>query len=584
VILDDSISIAPTFTNAGAVSVAPDKSVTLSHDYTQTAGTTSGSGSIAKNTGTLGVALQGGVFSFAGFLTGNLTNTGGNVSPCGGGNPCTLRLQGGYTQGANGTLTADVRVSGNSDAVVIGNGPNGTNTASLAGTLVLDSTGFTPTSAFSFSPVEADDSLTGTFGTVSQVGGGGRTYQVNYLLAPPVNRVKVTVPPRLSVTRTGAGNGGVTSSPAGVDCGTTCNHDYVLGDSVTLTATPATGSTFTGWSVQGDSTACPGTGPCTVSMTQDRSVTANFALNQYSLSVTKDGNGSGSVSSVPSGIDCGATCSHSYDYGTSVTLTAAPGTGSTFTGWSGEGCSGTGTCTVSITQARSVTATFALQQLALSVAKAGTGSGSVSSTPSGIDCGATCSHSYEYGTSVTLTAAPGTGSAFTGWSGAGCSGTGTCTVAMTEARSVTATFTKVVTPDRTPPVASGLSATPGTFRATGSGGSTAAARPIGTTVRYRLSEAARVRFTVQRVATGRKVGKNCVASTRANRKTPRCTRYLPVRGSFTVAGRAGANKFKFTGRLGGVKLKPGVYRLSAVPTDAAGNRGRVVTVRFTIVR
>ena len=138
--------------------------------------------------------------------------------------------------------------------------------------------------------------------------------------------------------------------------------------------------------------------------------------------------------------------------------------------------------------------------------------------------------------------------------------------------------------DRTAPVTSGLAASPSTFRAASRGGSIAAARrPIGTTVRYRLSEPARVRLTVERETVGRKVGKHCGAPTRSNRAKRRCTRYVAVRGSFTQTGRQGTNSFKFTGRLSGRKLAPGVYRLTGVPTDAAGNRGLAQFVRFTIV-
>ena len=81
-------------------------------------------------------------------------------------------------------------------------------------------------------------------------------------------------------------------------------------------------------------------------------------VSSYALSVSKTGTGSGTVTSSPSGINCGSTCSASFSSGTSVTLTAAPVSGSTFTGWSGEGCSGTGTCSVSMTANRSVTAEF----------------------------------------------------------------------------------------------------------------------------------------------------------------------------------------------------------------------------------
>ena len=77
---------------------------------------------------------------------------------------------------------------------------------------------------------------------------------------------------------------------------------------------------------------------------------------------------------------------------------------------------------------------------ALTVTKSGTGSGSVTSSPAAIDCGSSCSASFADGTSVTLTASPASESTFAGWSGDGCSGTGSCTVTMSQARSVTATF------------------------------------------------------------------------------------------------------------------------------------------------
>ena len=59
----------------------------------------------------------------------------------------------------------------------------------------------------------------------------------------------------LTVTKTGGGSGQVTSTPPGINCGTTCSHSYAAGTLVTLTATPAKNSTFTGWSG-----ACTGTG------------------------------------------------------------------------------------------------------------------------------------------------------------------------------------------------------------------------------------------------------------------------------------------------------------------------------------
>src|SRR5205807_2550331 len=77
----------------------------------------------------------------------------------------------------------------------------------------------------------------------------------------------------------------------------------------------------------------------------------------------------------------------------------------------------------------------------LTVNKAGTGSGTVTASPPGIDCGATCSASYNSGTRVFLTATPDGGSTFTGWTGCDAVSGTSCTVTMSAARSVTATFT-----------------------------------------------------------------------------------------------------------------------------------------------
>jgi len=78
----------------------------------------------------------------------------------------------------------------------------------------------------------------------------------------------------LTVSKSGTGSGTVTSSPTGISCGSTCGASYTSGQSVTLTATAASDSTFVSWSG-----ACSGTGTCTVSMTADQSVTATFNLS-----------------------------------------------------------------------------------------------------------------------------------------------------------------------------------------------------------------------------------------------------------------------------------------------------------------
>lgn len=383
---------------------------------------------------------------------------------------------------------------------------------------------------------------------------------------------------QLTVTKTGTGSGTVTSAPTGIDCGGTCSAGFPQETAVTLTATAATGSTFTGWS--GD---CAGTSTtCTVSMAQARTVTATFVLLPSVAFTAASSSGSEAVTpaaltvalSAPSGqpvtvnyaVTGGTATGGGVDYTLpSGTLTFAPGETTkaipiaivndaldepdetiqvtlaspvnatlgtpavhTYTildddptpGLSindvtmTEGHSGTTNATFTVTlsagsgrvvtvayatadgtatapadyTAVSGTLTFApgetsktitvlvkgdtldepnetfLVKLSnptnatlaraqgvgtitdddetLTVTKTGTGSGAVTSNPTGITCGADCTESYAYDTLVTLTATPSPGSLFTRWEG-DCTGTSpTCTVRMTQARSVTVVFTR----------------------------------------------------------------------------------------------------------------------------------------------
>ncbi len=248
----------------------------------------------------------------------------------------------------------------------------------------------------------------------------------------------------LTVSKSGTGSGTVTGGS--INCGSTCTQTANSGTSITLTAVAAAGSTFIGWTG-----ACSGTAACTVALTSDTSVAAQFDLApvvvpSYPLTVTKSGAGSGTVAG--GSINCGTTCSQTLDQNTTITLTATPASGSTFSGWSGA-CNGTGSCTVTMTSATAVTASFAVippSTYSLTVSTTGTGSGTVAG--GSINCGTTCTQTSTSGTVVTLTATAASGSTFNGWSGA-CSGSSpTCNVTLTANASVTASFTQnvVVTP------------------------------------------------------------------------------------------------------------------------------------------
>jgi alpha-tubulin suppressor-like RCC1 family protein len=160
------------------------------------------------------------------------------------------------------------------------------------------------------------------------------------------------------------------------------------------------------------------------------------------LTVVRDGTGSGTVTSSSAGIDCGATCAADFDLGAAVTLTAAPASDSVLSDWSGcDTVSGT-TCSVTMNATRSVTATFT--RPVLTVTMLGTGqNGRVTSADSSITCetpSTSCSASYANGTMVTLTAEEGPGTMFTGWLFCDSRSNFTCNVTMNGSRTVAAPF------------------------------------------------------------------------------------------------------------------------------------------------
>jgi hypothetical protein len=405
----------------------------------------------------------------------------------------------------------------------------------------------------------------------------------------------------LTVTKDGTGSGTVTSSPAGINCGGTCAADFAPGTSVTLTATTGSGATFGGWGG-----SCTGTGACTVSMTSAKTVTATFNGCGYTITPTSASVAAGastSFFSVTTTASCpwtaasGASWITSTSTGTgsgTITYSVAANTGTTSrtgtltvggqaftitqaapavassnlfvngdfesgaTGWVQAAASGTiitnnasaahlggwyawlggydsaadslhqdvaipaavtsaslrywyrietaetstntvydtfvvtiqnpssGAVLATLASLSNLNATSGWVQSAqfdvssfkgqtirlkftaatdasavtsfrvddvtlaattttpvaypLSVIRTGTGSGTVTSVPAGINCGTSCAANFNSGTSVTLTAAAASGSIFTGWSGGGCSGTGPCSLAISAAGTVTATF------------------------------------------------------------------------------------------------------------------------------------------------
>jgi DNA-binding beta-propeller fold protein YncE len=161
----------------------------------------------------------------------------------------------------------------------------------------------------------------------------------------------------LSVSVTGAGEGSVTSEPAGLSCPGTCVEDFNEGRLVTLTAVPASGSRFVEWLGVG---CDEGTQPtCQIAMGHAESIAARFEpIPVQALAVSVTGSGQGTVTSEPSGISCPPLCGAGFGEGSEVTLIASAAPGSDFAGWSGA-CSGTASaCTVTMSAAQSLGAEF----------------------------------------------------------------------------------------------------------------------------------------------------------------------------------------------------------------------------------
>lgn len=166
-------------------------------------------------------------------------------------------------------------------------------------------------------------------------------------------------PRPVKITFTGDGKGAVKFSPGdGANCVSTDGEcTTTIGDSLTVTLTPnrAKGSLFAGFG--GD---CSGQGPCTMTVTEAKELTASFVPGpRRDLTVSRSGNGTGRIRLVgPALPDCkDLSCVQNLAYETDVKLLPVADPGSTFAGWSGE-CSGSDDCQLTLSQDAGVSAVF----------------------------------------------------------------------------------------------------------------------------------------------------------------------------------------------------------------------------------
>ncbi len=242
--------------------------------------------------------------------------------------------------------------------------------------------------------------------------------------------------PALRIEVEGDGEGRVTSQPAGIDCGEACAMLVDVDETITLTAEPALDAVFAGWEGGG----CRGTGLCVLNLAADTRVTARFVSAprpRHALTVSREGNGTVFTPGGPE-IACGNDCSESYLAGTEVTLHAMADADWQLAGWEGApACGSSADCMLTITAPVTITTRFVRSPVTLTVISPG--NGTITSLPAGIACGATCTHAFAFGSSVTLLATPALGWAFQSWTGCA-SMTATCAVTIDQPRTVTAVF------------------------------------------------------------------------------------------------------------------------------------------------
>ncbi len=202
---------------------------------------------------------------------------------------------------------------------------------------------------------------------------------------------------------------------------------YPAGTSVTVTAAQNVGYTFTNWTDRTNGAVLSTSPAYTFVLSANRNLTANFALNTYTLTVNAT---NGTVTKAPDNAN--------YNHGTTVQLNATPAAGFVFSSWSGDATGSANPLTVTMNGNKNITANFTAipgNAFTLNVTAA---NGSVVKNPN--------QPTYTSGSTVQLTATPNAGYNFTSWSGDATGSVNPLTVTMNANKNITANFSPVAAP------------------------------------------------------------------------------------------------------------------------------------------
>ena len=196
---------------------------------------------------------------------------------------------------------------------------------------------------------------------------------------------------------------------------------YSAGSSVTVTAAPSTGYTFTNWADKVSGAIQSTSSTYTFTLSANRNLVANFAINTYSLTVNAT---DGTVAKNPDQVR--------YNHGSTVQLTATPAAGFIFSSWSGDATGSTNPLTVTMNTDKNITANFTAIPSNTFTLTVNATNGVVTKNPN--------QPTYNNGTSVVLTATANTGFTFSSWSGDATGSANPLTVVMNSNKNITANF------------------------------------------------------------------------------------------------------------------------------------------------
>lgn len=315
--------------------------------------------------------------------------------------------------------------------------------------------------------------------------------------------------------------------------------------------------------------ACAGTSFCLTADVAGEMTTGT--INHATLAIVRTGPGTGTVTSLPVAIDCGATCTLQAPVGSTYNLTAAADPGSIFYTYGGAPECGPYTeCLVVVGGDLTVTVDFG-RYVTLTAAPDGPGRVKVSHPVQGGGpyedfCASSCSSTFESGTVVTLTALPNPNATFTGWTGDVCTGSANpCVLTMSDTTSVVAGFTAPPV-EPTAPVITKFGVSP---KSVVSGKSV--------TFAVTSSGAGVARLVVGKPTPGRLVGGVCKPETPKNKKFKKCTYDKTVK-VLSKQQPAGKTSIAFSTK----KLAAGIYKATVTVTGPTGLVSRPKVLTFKI--